>query len=67
MIDVNQKYFHLWSHSTKNIKKDALTCFLKLSTIVKEILQIEISQEAGKLSVNPLLSEYLRKSKSKKK
>lgn len=56
-----RKYFHFWSVSTGNIRKDALECFLKVSELVKNILQIQYNRE--KISINPLLAKYLQDTK----
>jgi len=57
-----RKYFHFWSTSTENIKDDALQCFLKAATLVKNILKIEYDK--GAVKINPLLEAYLAKHKA---
>lgn len=59
-----RKYFHLWSESTEDIQEDAKNCFIRLTKLVKEILQMDISPtEPGKITVNPMLSAYLERTK----
>jgi hypothetical protein len=57
---VRRKYFHLWSEPVQAVERDAKECFIRLSYLVQEIMQISISQdEPGKVVVNPELSRYL--------
>jgi hypothetical protein len=50
-------YFHFWSAPIGNLRTDALRCFIKLSQLVKSILQIEFDN--GALKMNPLLVAYI--------
>ena len=52
-----RKYFHFWSTGTEKIKDDALQCFLRVSTLVRNVLKIEY--EDGSVRLNPLLDAYL--------
>lgn len=56
-----RKYFHFWSTGTEKIRDDALHCFLKLSTLVRNVLKIEY--ENGSVKLNPLLAAYLEQHK----
>lgn len=56
-----RKYFHFWYSEIGNIKEDSLNCFLKSATLVKNVLKIEYNK--GSVSVNPLLSDYLKSPK----
>lgn len=57
-----RKYFHFWSSGTEALPDDALACFLRLSSLVRSVLQIEY--ENGAVKLNPLLSAYLEKHKT---
>lgn len=52
-----RKYFHFWSTGTEKIQGDALQCFLRLSSLVRNVLRIEY--ENGAVKLNPLLESYL--------
>ena len=52
------KYFHWWSHTIENAKQDAMKCFMKVSKLIKEIVQIEIKD--GAIKMNPLLDAYIK-------
>jgi hypothetical protein len=53
-----RKYFHFWDTPTTNLKSDSLACFLKLSTLIHNSLQIEYDN--GAVKMNPLLLAYLQ-------
>ena len=57
-----RKYFHFWSTDTETLPEDALECFLRLSSLVRNVLQIEYDN--GSVKLNPLLSAYLEKQKT---
>ncbi len=53
-------YFHLWSKCTENIKMDSLSSYKGALRLIRDILQVGISQqEPGKVTVNPLSVKYL--------
>lgn len=55
-----RKYFHLWSEPVSEVEKDSERCFGSVCRLVKEILQIDISEDTpGKVAVDPRLSRYL--------
>jgi len=53
-----RKYFHFWGAPVTNLQPDALDCFLKVSTLIKNTLQIEFSN--GKVIMNSKLLAYLK-------
>jgi len=56
---VRKKYFHLWSGDASKMQPDALRCFGSIISVAKNILKIEVVD--GKISINPVMQEYLRK------
>ena len=54
---IRRKYFHFWGTPVTNLQCDALDCFLKVSTLIKNTLQIEFSN--GTVIMNPKLLAYL--------
>src|SRR5262245_15143795 len=57
--DTRTRYFHLWSGGTTKAEQDAFRSFENVIVLVKTILQIKY--DSGKVSISPLLHQYLRK------
>lgn len=54
-----RRHFHFWDTTAANAKDDALQCFLKITSVVKNIFRIEYHD--GSVSMNPQLLEYIRR------
>jgi hypothetical protein len=62
---IRNNHFHLFGHSKENLEEDAFNCYSKITSLIKDILEIKINNTSSvTYTINPKLKNFLNKKQS---